>query len=267
MMGKSHALSGAVGWLAGCALLAQADHPPSSVVVWAGAAVSTGCALLPDLDHPGSTVARTLGPVTRLAASLTSATAAGVRRVSCRHCASDRSNGHRGLTHTAVGALGAGSVVSALAAWQGRTVALVVVGFAVWLAAHAALSSKWRAKVGDMVLPGRFRSRGRWAHRFTAAVGAGLLGVASAALAAQEQTSWWWIGIPVVWGCLAHSLGDALTYSAVPLCWPVRVRGCRWTPVGTPRWMRFRTGSRAETGVVVLLALVGAGALALLGSS
>ncbi|AEV86840.1 hypothetical protein ACWT_5822 [Actinoplanes sp. SE50] len=69
----------------------------------------------------------------------------------------------------------------------------------------------------------------------------------------------------MLWGWLAHNLGDALTLSRVPLLWPLRIRGCRWTPVGTPRWMRFRTGSGIETVVVWMLAVTGAASLLALG--
>ncbi len=265
MMGKSHALSGAVGWLAGCATFTQLVHAPSPTAVWAGAAVSAGFALLPDLDHPGSTVSRALGPATRAASWVTSRASSVIRGKSCRHCAGKAGGGHRGLTHTAAGAAGVGCVVTGLHVWLGGRAALVVVGFAVWLLAHAAMSSKWRAKVGDVVLPGRFRVRGKTAHRFTAAVGSALLGVLAMA-SVHDHRSWWWIGIPAAWGCLAHSLGDALTYSAVPLCWPARIGVCRWTPVGTPRWMRFRTGSRTETAVVVLMLSAGIAAIAIMGS-
>lgn len=269
MMGKSHAVSAAVGWVAGCAVLQATGVAPANCTVVVGAAVAAGFGLVPDVDHPDSTIARTLGPATRLLAVGVGKTAAYARTRSCRHCLTgpDR-GGHRGLTHTAVGALAAGLAVS-VAAGISRTAALAVVGFAVWLAVHTILSSKHRAKIGDMILPGRFRRHGRGAHRFTAAVGAAMIAAAATAItdaAAPDSASWWWLGIAVGWGCLAHILGDAMTYSAVPLCWPIRIRGCRWTPVGTPRWMRFRTGSGAETVLVMLLSAAGIGAVVLLGA-
>jgi membrane-bound metal-dependent hydrolase YbcI (DUF457 family) len=267
MLGKSHALSGAVGWVAGCAVLAELGAAPSGVVIGVGAAVSTGMALLPDLDHPGSTVARTLGPATQLAARLVARIASATRRSSCKHCANRSNGGHRGLTHTAVGAAAFGLLVAGLGLVLGEWFALLVVGFAVWLGAHAALSSTWRARIGDAILPGRFRSRGRHAFRFTAGVGALLVAVLFTSSVAGTVSTWWWIGIAVFWGCFAHILGDALTFSAVPLWWPLEVRGCRWTNVGTPRWMRFRTGSRTETVVVVMMAVVGVGAFAALGNA
>lgn len=268
MMGRSHALSGAVTWLAGCAALSSVGHEPSASTVVIGAAVVTGFSLLPDVDHPGSTVARTLGPLTRVLSAGVAGTAGAIRRRTCAHCASspDR-GGHRALTHTALFAVILGVGVAAVGSWHGRATVVAVTGFAVWLAVHTALSSKWRARIGDMVLPGKFRRRGKFAHRVTASVGALIVAAGFAGLAANTPGgSWWWIGLPVFWGCLAHDLGDALTLSGCPIVWPLRLRGCRWRSVGTPRWMRFRTGSRVETFVVVLLTLVGAGALWLLGS-
>lgn len=260
MLGRSHALSGAVGWIGGCALFAQAGHQPSWTTVVVGGLVSAGFALLPDLDHPGSTVARTLGPVTKALAWVVAFSAAAARKSSCGHCAGDQDRGgHRAATHTTLGALVAGLTVSACAWKFGPNVALGIIGFAVWLAVHTALSAKTRALIGDMILPGEFRRRGRLAYRLTAGTGALIVAAAAVGLAGTQAGAidWWWIGIPVAWGCLAHSLGDSMTISGSPLLWPIEIRGCRWQSVGTPRWMRFRTGSRVETCVVVLMAAVG----------
>ncbi|TDB73790.1 hydrolase, partial [Micromonospora sp. KC721] len=86
VMGRSHALSGAVTWLGGCALAAGLGARPAVGTVVVGAAVTAGAALLPDLDHPGSVVARSLGPVTRLIARGTAAGAAALRAASCGCC-------------------------------------------------------------------------------------------------------------------------------------------------------------------------------------
>lgn len=270
-MGRSHALSGGVGWLAGCAALTTAGADLDPPVVLFGALVSAGFGLMPDVDHPQSTVAHSLGWLTRTIAAGVARAAASLRTASCRHCLTgpDR-GGHRAITHTALGATAAGLATVALCTWAGRPAVLWIVGFAVWLAAHTALSASMRAKVGDMILPGRFRRLGKGAHRFAAMVGAVLIGGAAAAAAGGTLgpgTGLWWVGLAVFWGWLAHALGDALTFSAVPLWWPVRIRGCRWTPVGTPRWMRFRTGSRTETAVVWLMAGVGVGSVLLLGGA
>ncbi|TDC31099.1 hypothetical protein E1166_28215, partial [Micromonospora sp. KC213] len=51
-------------------------------------------------------------------------------------------------------------------------------------------------------------------------------------------------------------LGDALTFTRVPLLWPLRIRGCRWAALGIWAPLRFRTGSAAELLLVVPALLV-----------
>nr|WP_157432808.1 MULTISPECIES: metal-dependent hydrolase [unclassified Actinoplanes] len=133
-MGKSHALSGAVGWLAGCAVLAAAGSEPSPLTVAIGAAVATGMALAPDVDHPQSTIAHSLGWLTCLIAGGVERAAAVLRTSSCRHCSTgpDR-GGHRGITHTALCAVLAGAITTTACLAAGRVAALIVVGVAVWL--------------------------------------------------------------------------------------------------------------------------------------
>ncbi len=72
-----------------------------------------------------------------------------------------------------------------------------------------------------------------------------------AALLPGPVAGWWWLGLPLGLGCLVHSLGDALTYSRVPLLWPLRLAGCRWRPMGMWKPLRFRTGSTVELLIVV----------------
>lgn len=266
-MGRSHALTAAAGWLGGCALLAATGCHPANSAVLTGAAVSAGWALVPDVDHPGSTVSRTLGPASRLLSWVVAGVARKARALSCRHCARRPARGgHRGLTHTAVGAALAGMVVAVVCLAWGRTVGIGVVGFSVWLVSHTALSAAVRAEIGDLLLPGRFRRMGRWAHRFAATVGALMAAAAATAVLVQGTPggSWWWLGLAVAWGCFAHACGDAMTLTAVPLAWPLRIRGCRWTPLGSPRCLRFRTGSWVETVVVAVMCAGGVWAAYLL---
>jgi len=75
MMGKTHMLGGAAGWLGGCALAA-----PSATVVVAGTALAVGGALAPDIDHRSADAARalrTVGTVT-VAAGFAGAALLGV---------------------------------------------------------------------------------------------------------------------------------------------------------------------------------------------
>ncbi|MBB5825581.1 metal-dependent hydrolase [Micromonospora carbonacea] len=246
VMGRSHALSGAVVWLGGCAVVAGLGARPAVGTVVVGAAVTAGGALLPDVDHPGSVVARSLGPVTRLVAQGAAAGAAALRGASCRCCVGR--GGHRAVTHTLLFAVAAGLLVS-LVCWVGGDVAAAVVaGLAAALAVRGAL---------------RRRTRGAYG-----AAAAGLfVGVMAAALPGPVA-GWWWVGLPLGLGCLVHSLGDALTFSRVPLLWPIRIRGCRWAPLGMRAPLRFRTGSAAELFLVVpaLIVLGGISAWTLIAS-
>jgi membrane-bound metal-dependent hydrolase YbcI (DUF457 family) len=234
VLGRTHALSGAAGWLGCCTALAAAGHPPAGSIAVVGALVSAGFALAPDIDHPQSTIARTLGPITRLAARAVARLAGGLRAASCDHCGRLPSRGgHRAATHTVVFAAAAGWAATAAAVLFGAPAGLVAVWLATGLAARAMLSPRQRGTLGAVTL----------ATLITAAV------------AVMTGPSWWWIGLPVAWGTLAHSLGDAATRSGAPLAWPLRIRGCRWQPLGTPRWLRFRTGGPAEQGIWAALAV------------
>lgn len=236
-MGRSHAISGAVVWLAGCATASALGGDPAAATIVVGAVTTAGAALLPDIDHPGSTVARSLGPLTRLVAYGTNVGATALRDATCGCCT--RKGGHRAITHTLAFALAAGLLVSLLGWAGGQTAALIVVG------AMAALSVRCM-----------FRRRSRGAF---GAFGAGLVAAAAAAFL-PGPAGWWWIGVPVGLGCLIHTGGDALTFSRVPLLWPLRLRGCRWAPVGMWGPLRFRTGSGVELWLVVP-AMLAAGAL------
>ena len=69
-MGRTHATSGAVAFLAALPVLTWADDSHGPVTVAVGALTAAGGAMLPDLDHPQATIARSLGPATRLLSEL-----------------------------------------------------------------------------------------------------------------------------------------------------------------------------------------------------
>ncbi|MFY1595508.1 metal-dependent hydrolase [Micromonospora sp. WMMD737] len=238
MLGRTHVLSAVTGWVAGCATATAAGWPSDPTVIAVGGVVAAGCALLPDIDHPEATISTSLGPITGALAAGIGWLAGRTRGWTCRHCAAGPARGgHRAVTHTGLFAVLAGVVLS-VAAWRWPAVGPVVV----WLAT---------ALTGRAMLPRRRR-------RNLAVAGYATLVTALAATTAGP--GWWWIGLPMAWGTLAHSLGDAATLSGSPLLWPIRVRGCRWTPVGTPRWLRFRTGRVGERRVWWALLAVCAGA-------
>ncbi|SDZ29292.1 LexA-binding, inner membrane-associated putative hydrolase [Asanoa ishikariensis] len=267
MMGKSHALSGAVGWLGGCAGLVAAGHPVAPLSIVAGAAVASGFALLPDIDHPSSTVSRTLGPITRLISQGVSAGAAAFGKATCDHCERrPGQGGHRLVTHTVPFAILVFLLTALAGRYGGVTASIVIVGFAVWLATHSALRSHTRAEIVDALIPGQVR--GKRARKFTAALGSIIAATAIAFAVhhfAEPGASWWWVGIAAGWGTLAHTLGDSITHWGSPLFWPARIRGCTWRTVGTPKWMRFRAGGPVERWLMVPgMALIGLGAAYLL---
>jgi membrane-bound metal-dependent hydrolase YbcI (DUF457 family) len=82
-MGRSHAVSGGVAFLAPASVL---NLSPWTLLL--GASVCAGAAVLPDIDHPGSGVSRTFGPVTQTFASVVG----------------KLSGGHRNGTHSYAGA-------------------------------------------------------------------------------------------------------------------------------------------------------------------
>src|SRR5271169_499971 len=95
MLGRDHALSGALAFTAVAPLLHVTGAPLA-----AGIALTAGAGVLPDLDEPGSTIARTFG-------FLTGAFAWIVHKISGGH----RKGTHSlaGVTLMAVASLAAGS--------------------------------------------------------------------------------------------------------------------------------------------------------------
>lgn len=84
MLGRTHALSGALAWAAVCTTAPIAGARPSWATAILGLLSTAGAALLPDLDHPDATIAHTFGPVSKAAATV-------VHRLS---------GGHRHATHS-----------------------------------------------------------------------------------------------------------------------------------------------------------------------
>lgn len=236
-MGRSHAASGAAGWLVACAAVTALGHRPAFTTVALGAVVAAGCAVAPDADHPQATVARVFGPVSQGAARLVAHGCARVYEGTRTPLDPRRRGGHRTLSHTAVAALAAGWGTAGLCLLAGRLAAVLVVFVAAGLAARSLLSRKARGDFG--------------------ATTAALAAAAVAWWVVPPASSWWWLGAPVAFGWLAHLFGDALTNSGCPILWPVVIRGRRWYLVGTPRAMRFCTGSGWEQAVAAMFVVSG----------
>lgn len=187
MMGRSHALSGAAGWLALAPPLATAaDIPMDPAALAAGAVVTAGAALLPDLDHPSSTVARALGPVSQLLA-VAIATLAG---------------GHRQATHSlAFVAAAAGGLWAATLTPAADVITVAVGGLCVGLAVRALGPQRMRGGgVIDLTLVA-------WTLALT---GIGWFHLGPVA----------WLPAAVALGAALHIAGDCLTPQGCPLLWP-----------------------------------------------
>nr|WP_184080045.1 metal-dependent hydrolase [Nocardiopsis mwathae] len=232
-MGGSHAATGALAGVAATGLLAPLFGVPAGPVeLTAAAGIGAGAALLPDLDHPNSTATRSQGPATGLVSRGARALSAAVyRRTRTR---GDRvSDGeHRYLLHTPLFALAVGAAVGVVCSlwWQALAVVL-------WLTLSLALRG-----LGQCLPRGRNRRElGSWP---TVSL---LAGVATALLVGWGGVATGgYVGAVLAMGMIVHSLGDALTRTAVPLAWPVRIRGQRWRMVGMPHGLRFSTGSPVE---------------------
>jgi membrane-bound metal-dependent hydrolase YbcI (DUF457 family) len=208
MMARSHALSGAAGWLTAAALSTAAGLPwtPSTVLV--GTVVTAGAAMLPDIDCPDSHAGRSLGPITnRLARAVAASSHRVYERTATPLDRSDRyRRGHRGVTHTIAVAVALGLAVTALAFTPaGPAVSGVVLFFTATLAARGLLSWKTRHV---WIGPRRgLRLRVEWAPWV------GVL-VALDLLLAGHPGTWWWLGAPVAAGMVLHDLGDTPTHHA-----------------------------------------------------
>jgi membrane-bound metal-dependent hydrolase YbcI (DUF457 family) len=183
VLGRNHALSGAVGFLV-AAPMATPDANLAQLAV--GTVVCAAWALAPDLDHPGATVSRGLGPGGRVAS-------AGVRVVS---------GGHRQGTHSILASV----LVGVLAWWMTfhaptHTVAAVTAGIGVMLAVPLLGKSVGVAVGGPVGL----------------ALGAGV----GWALWAGHVAIGPWFFLAVTLGFALHWVGDALTPQGVPWLWPL----------------------------------------------
>lgn len=135
-MGRTHALSGAVAYLALVPML----HA-TAVQAAVGAVCTAGAALLPDLDHPRATATHTVGPVTQVLGWV-------IRRLA---------GGHRRGTHSVLG-VAAFTGLAAFAALTGVTSAV-----ALWLlAAFAVRALRGRASAAERLATAAATAVGAW---------------------------------------------------------------------------------------------------------
>ncbi|GAA1556748.1 hypothetical protein GCM10009678_44700 [Actinomadura kijaniata] len=188
MMGKTHALSGALAWLGAVPLLTQHDLLGDYAVklspeqMLAGAVVCAGAALLPDVDHHNGRIANTFGPITQ---------------TFCKYVGKI-SGGHRMATHSILFAVAMGFAMDWLATnyVYGWWAALfVIVGFGLRGIGFDFEGREPQSALADCALAGL-------------------------AVWLMHDLDMSFVGFAVTLGCLAHVLGDCLTPRGCPVLWP-----------------------------------------------
>lgn len=229
-MAREHSES---GFLAGLALadLVHASVPTGLVA----ALLTAGAALLPDLDHPSATAARTFGPVTKgLAQGVNDFGLWTWKHTATRYDRRPR-DGHRTVTHTTPFALALGGLfgtIGVFGAWAMLAILFILASLAVrGLAARGSHEIHVNRKRRKRFHPNALN---------VSALGTALAGLAYL-LAPPDNAVL--VGACVALGCWVHCLGDSLTLDGCPWLWPLKIKGRRWYPIGTPRAMRFRTGT------------------------
>lgn len=218
-MGRTHATSGAVAYLAVAPLLPSwLGVHPGPVGLAVGTVAAAGAAMLPDLDHQHATVAQSLGPITKAAATVVGAV----------------SGGHRNGTHSLLGLVAftaAGWGLASLGGWA-------LGAFLGFLLAIA--SAALHVEMAKMTI----------AHTVVCITGAiGLL-----VLAGTDRFPPLVVAPAVAIGTAAHIAGDMLTKEGCPLGWPLlRTRLKVWTLTTDGPVERLVVGPALGVAALVLL--------------
>ncbi|MCG5213962.1 metal-dependent hydrolase [Streptosporangium soli] len=235
MMGHTHALTGAVAWLAVAPGLAALPYltesnrfvetgimatalTPAEFI--AGTLVCAGAAMLPDLDHPSATIAQTFGPLTW---GLSKAVAWA-------------SGGHRGATHSLVFAIlvGIGAHLLADNYPIGRDILVVLM---IGLALRA---------IG-IGIPGKKLA--------SALVNAGLT-IGLYAVFRSFDVGYAWLGLAIGVGSLIHVVGDCCTERGCPVLWPLKGRWVLPYKIGIKTGRAFEQKILAPVLSVVIVGLL-----------
>lgn len=198
MMGRSHAVSGALAWAIATSVPAIAGPlglgslPLDLQLV--GLGVTAGWALAPDADHARATISRSAP-----GASLLTATAGRI------------SGGHRHGMH---------SLLAIAVVWYLVPV-LTELRFPVPLVGPVSLAAL-------LTLPAlafaakAIRAAPSWPIAWAGAV------VVTALLIGLADGTWAWLRVAATLGYLVHVAGDALTTEGINWLWPLRIRSPRW---------------------------------------
>lgn len=224
MLGRDHALSGAVVFAAVAPLL----HVPLAVLP-AGVVLGAGAGVLPDIDHPDSTIASSFGFLTEGFARLTDFV----------------SGGHRHGTHSLIGV-----AVFTWGAWYAGMLQTHAKGGI----AFGAMTLSWYVVPALLYLTLLYSSALRALQ-----VGGhhgDLIGFAGAAVTCYMGTDvtpvtvWHWrmpfLAVAIAIGCVAHIAGDELTHGGCPVLWPVSQHEFHLLP----RPMQITTAKMVENRVI-----------------
>lgn len=200
MLGYSHAMSGAVAWLAiaptATELLGMA--PLNEYELIAGTIATAGAALIPDLDHPQATIAHTFGFVSKAISKVTALLAGG----------------HRQGTHSLIFVAG----FALFSYFVGLGLNLVDSTLPPLIMMFLLASFAFR---GLNIVPPKTSSSFKGIIVLLEAAGL----VALLHFLNQNSTlSWDWLWLAAGLGAFVHLLGDAITPEGVPFFYPLRSR-------------------------------------------
>jgi membrane-bound metal-dependent hydrolase YbcI (DUF457 family) len=228
-MGRDHSISGIMTGLAVMEILDFTGHHPTPAAYLTAPVIVAGAALLPDWDHPNAIAAHTFGPLSRGIAHILNWLGEVLFALTATPYDTPRRDGHRLITHTAWFAAIMWGATWLSCQWSDPWGRRVVLFLCVGLALRG-LAGSWAKRNGWLVVTALAAALAWAGARFIAELDAVTLG--------------WLIAL----GCFTHCLGDSCTLDGCPWLAPLKIRGQRWYRIGTPRWMRFRTGTEEIDG-------------------
>lgn len=233
MRGVTHYATG-LGFGAGFASLIAGHHVTDRFELARVALVVAGASYFPDVDHHSATVAQTFGAPTKALARFVE----------------DVSGGHRGATHSIVGA-----AIFAGLAWLVQMLGGAA-GEAIAHASHAGPGAVHLAgALGQyaaviIALAYGVRGLGFGAEGKLATLGVFAAAAAFVVVSAAQGVTYGWVPLAVFVGCCSHLLGDALTEHGIPILWPLTWKRINLGWIDTNEWVE----------VLVVFPLVCAGA-------
>jgi LexA-binding, inner membrane-associated putative hydrolase len=252
VMGPTHAMSGALGWLAGTAVLGatySAFQSHSLPVIAMGTLITAGAALAPDIDSHSSTIVNSFGAAGKVTHKGVNALSVTVYNATATRRDKPRENGHRTLFHTTFMAILAGLATAFLTSLSG-TVEIFDKTFAwgqisalaiMFIFTHLALAGLFEKQI----------KKGRRKYGPYVMMLVSLAVTLTTATLLPENDTYGWLGLAVGLGWFIHLLGDAITKMGVPLLFPFTWHKKRWWDVTLPSFLRITAGGTFEK--VILL--------------